>query len=403
MTLDTTTLQAAFGAIAITLFMLFYTVSFRQTRSAYSAWWCAAIAFFFTGTTSYLLDGTVHQVWANPLGNTLLVTGAVCVWAGARTLRTSRPGWLQLAAAPLLTLAASALDDPAVNSWSGGPVFLGMMSLAIGLASWELWRLPSSYSRVQAPLAVASALLSVLYLVRCLVFVAVGQEGYVFTTFFGSGITTLITMLLLVVVSFSAAALSAEQIATDLRARADRDALTGLLNRSGFLDLATVQADRLARTNRPGTVILADLDFFKTVNDTHGHAAGDTVLKAFADACAETVRSTDLVGRYGGEEFIFLLPGASVSRSEDITRDVSMALRGNSTPGGFEMPTVSYGIAAMEVSDYDLPAAIAAADQALYAAKASGRDTSVRAIRPAGTGAGSSAEPPQGPVRVLED
>jgi diguanylate cyclase (GGDEF)-like protein len=397
MTLDTTTLQAAFGAIAITLFMLFYTVSFRQTRSAYSAWWCAAIAFFFTGTTSYLLDGTVHQVWANPVGNTLLVMGAVCVWAGARTLRTSRPGWLQLTAAPLLTLAASALGDPAADSWSGGPVFLGMMSLAIGLASWELWRLPSSYSKVQSPLAVSSGFVAVLYLARCLAFVVEGPDGLVFTTYFGSGITTLVTMLLLVVVSFSAATLSAEQIATDLRARADRDALTGLLNRSGFLDLAATHADRLARADRPGTLILADLDFFKAVNDTHGHAAGDTVLRAFAEACTETVRSTDLVGRYGGEEFIFLLPGASVARSEDITRAVSMALRGHSTPGGFEMPTVSYGIAAIEASGYDLDAAIAAADRALYAAKNSGRDKSVRAIGPAmEKGRGSSAGPPGG-------
>jgi diguanylate cyclase (GGDEF)-like protein len=397
MTLDTTTLQIAFGAIAITLFVLFYTVSFRQTRSAYSAWWCAAIALFFTGTTSYLLDGTAHQVWANPLGNTLLVMGAVCVWAGARTLRTSRPAWLQLTAAPLLTLLASALDDPAADSWSGGAVFLGMMALSIGLASWELWRLPSSYSKVQAPLAVSSGLVAILYLARCLAFVVEGPDGYVFTTYFGSGTTTLVTMLLLVVVSFSAAALSAEQIATDLRARADRDALTGLLNRSGFLDLAATHTDRLARADRPGTLILADLDFFKAVNDTHGHAAGDTVLQAFAEACTETVRSTDLVGRYGGEEFIFLLPGASVSRSEDITRAVSLALRGHSTPGGFEMPTVSYGIAAIEASDYDLDAAIAAADRALYAAKASGRDRSVRAVGPALEQGRDSSAGPAGP------
>jgi diguanylate cyclase (GGDEF)-like protein len=103
------------------------------------------------------------------------------------------------------------------------------------------------------------------------------------------------------------------------------------------------------------------------------------------------------VGRYGGEEFIFLLPGASVARSEDITRAVSMALRGHSTPGGFEMPTVSYGIAAIEASGYDLDAAIAAADRALYAAKNSGRDKSVRAIGPAmEKGRGSSAGPPGG-------
>lgn len=400
MTLDITTLRVAFGAVAVTLFVLFYTVSFRQTRSAYSAWWCAAIAFFFTGSTGYLLDGTVHQVWANPLSNTLLVMGTVSVWAGARTLRTSKPAWLQLSAAPLLTLLASVVDTPATNTWSGGPVFLGMMSLTIGLASWELWRLPSSYSRVEAPLAVASALVSVLYFVRCIAFIAEGQNGYVFTTYVGSGVTTLITLVLLVVVSFSAAALSAEQIATDLRARADRDALTGLLNRSGFLDLAALHTDRLARAGRPGALILADLDFFKAVNDTYGHAAGDAVLRAFAEASTETVRSTDLVGRYGGEEFIFLLPGASAARSEDIARDVSMALQGRSAPDGFDMPTVSYGIAALDALDYDLDATIAAADQALYAAKASGRDKAVRAIRPAGTTGGSSAEPPHGSVRT---
>ncbi|WP_052273791.1 GGDEF domain-containing protein [Arthrobacter sp. L77] len=400
MTLDITTLRVAFGAVAITLLVLFYTVAFRQTRSAYSAWWCAAILFFCIGSSIHLLDGTHHQVWANPAANTLSVMGTVSVWAGARTLRTGRPRRLQLAAAPLLTLLASVVDSPATNSWSGGAVFLGMMALTIGLASWELWHLPSSYSRVQAPLAAASGAVAVLYLARCIAFVAGGSDGYVFTTFFDSSITALVTLVLLVIVSFSAAALSAEQIAADLRTRADRDALTGLLNRAGFLDLAHLHVDRLARTERPGALILADLDFFKAINDTHGHAAGDSVLKAFAQACSETVRVTDLVGRYGGEEFIFLLPGASVSRTEDITRDVSLALRVQPTPGGFVMPTVSYGISSIEASGYDLEAAIAAADRALYTAKAGGRDRSVQAVGSADRRHGTSPESPDDTVRV---
>ncbi|WP_434993313.1 GGDEF domain-containing protein [Arthrobacter sp. Ld5] len=398
MTLDITTLRVAFGAVAITLLVLFYTVAFRQTRSAYSAWWCAAILFFCAGSSGYLLDGTQHQVWANPAANTLSVLGTVSVWAGARTLRSSRPGWLQLSVAPLLTLLASALDSPATNEWSGGPVLLGMMSVTIGLASWELWRLPGSYSRVQAPLAAASGAVAVLYLARCIAFVAGGPDGYLFRTFFGSSITALVTLVLLVVVSFSAAALSAEQIASDLRARADRDGLTGLLNRTGFLDLAHLHVDRLARTERPGALILADLDFFKAVNDTHGHAAGDRVLEAFAQACTETVRTTDLVGRYGGEEFIFLLPGASAARAEDITRDVSLALRVQPTPGGFATPTVSFGISSIGACGYDLDASIAAADRALYAAKAGGRDRAVQAVGPADPGGGPFPESPDDAV-----
>lgn len=400
MELDIGTLRVAFGVVAITLFVLFYTVSFRQTRSSYSAWWCAAIAFFFTGSSGYLLDGTAHQVWANPTANTLLVMGTVSVWAGVRSLRSSRPAWLQLAVAPLLTLLAAVVDDPANTIWPGGSVFLGMMFLPIGLAAWELWRLPRSYSRVQTPLAVATSCLALLYLGRCVSFIVGGEDGYVFTSYFGSEITALLTLVLLVVVAFSAAALSAEQITSDLRTRASRDALTGLLNRAGFQDLAGARVEQLKRTNCPGTLIIADLDHFKVVNDTHGHAAGDAVLKAFAAATNETVRATDLVARYGGEEFVFLLPGASLSRSEEITRSVSSALQGYSTLGELSMPTVSYGIAAVDAVGYDLDAVIAAADQALYAAKAGGRDRTVRAIRPAGEGPGSAAEVPRSALSV---
>jgi diguanylate cyclase (GGDEF)-like protein len=142
-----------------------------------------------------------------------------------------------------------------------------------------------------------------------------------------------------------------------------------------------LQTERPARAEHPGTLILADLDCFKAVNDTYGHAAGDAVLQAFAEVATGTVRSTDLVGRYGGEEFIILLPGATVSRSEDVTRTISTALRAHASAPGLAMPTVSYGITAIEAGDVDLVAAIASADRALYAAKASGRDRAVRAPR----------------------
>ena len=64
--LDTSTLRFAFGVVAITLLALFYFVTFQRTRSVYSAWWCVALALFLTGSAAYLLDGTVHQQWANP-------------------------------------------------------------------------------------------------------------------------------------------------------------------------------------------------------------------------------------------------------------------------------------------------------------------------------------------------
>lgn len=375
--LETTTLRVAFGVIALTLFVLFYSVTFRRTRAPYSRWWCIALALFLVGATLYLFDGSAHQVWANPLGNSTLVAGAGSVWAAARSLRAAPPKPWQLLSAAAVTAVASALDNPAVNDWSGGPVFLAMMCLMFTLASFELIRLERGFSDVQLPLAAASGLLAVFYFGRCIVFIAVGPRHPVFLTFFGSEVTTLVTMVLLIAVSFSMAALSSEQVTKDLSARANRDGLTGLLNRQGFLEIA---ADELRRRNGEGTVtlILADLDHFKAINDTYGHSAGDSILQAFATACRSTVRSTDLVSRYGGEEFVVLLSDAGADRAQEIAAEISRRLRAAESPDGITYPTVSYGITSVTNRAPDLKKMIAAADAAMYEAKANGRDTVAR-------------------------
>jgi diguanylate cyclase (GGDEF)-like protein len=378
MVLDTVTLRIAFGLMALVLVVLFYFSAFRVTRSPYSAWWCGALLFFLSGSGCFLLDGTPHQWWANPLGNTLLVHGGVAVWAGARSLRTVQPPKWAFTGIPLVTLVASLLDHPATNTWSGGPVFLAAMSLTVGLASRELWRLEPGYSRVRIPMAVAAGGLSAYYFFRWLAFLVEGPDGPVFVTVFGSAVTTMVTMVLLVVVSFSMAGLSTEQQTRALRVVASRDDLTGLLNRKAFLDLAAEQLADRTITGGSGALILADLDHFKVVNDTHGHAAGDLALQAFADACVATVRSTDLTGRYGGEEFVILVPGASAERAETIVEEISSRLAGAAAPDGMEMPTASYGISTYDGGTSDVDRLIAAADAALYRAKSLGRNRAAR-------------------------
>ncbi|MFJ4171523.1 diguanylate cyclase [Paenarthrobacter sp. NPDC089714] len=374
MILDTTTLRIAFGLLTLVLAALFYFSAYRPTRSAYSGWWCVALLSFLTGAGCFLLDGSAHQVWANPLGNTLLAYGAVAVWAGARSLRSLTLSAWAAAALPVLTLVSSLLDNPAINAWSGGPVFLASMSLGLGLSSYELWRLEPGYSRVRIPMAVASGVLAVFYCLRWIAFLAVGQTGLVFVTVFGSAVTTMVTMVLLVVVSFSMSALSSEQQTRALRVVASRDDLTNLLNRKAFMDLAAEHlADRTVTPNT-GALILADLDHFKAINDTHGHAAGDSALRSFADACTASVRPTDLVARYGGEEFVLLLPGAGPERAEAIAREISKHLASVPAPDGVLMPTVSYGIAQYHVGTSQLADLIEAADRAMYQAKALGRN-----------------------------
>ncbi|TLM88291.1 diguanylate cyclase [Pseudarthrobacter sp. NamE5] len=378
MVLDTATLRIAFGLMALVLAFLFYFSAYRVTRSPYSGWWCLALLFFLTGSACFLLDGTPHQLWANPAGNVLLVHGGVAVWAGARSLRTVLPPMWAFTGIPLVTLVASVVDSPATNTWSGGPVFLAAMSLTIGLAARELWRLEPGYSRVRIPMAAAAGGLSFFYFLRWWAFMLEGQDGPVFVTVFGSAVTTMVTMVLLVVVSFSMAALSSEQQTRALRMVASRDDLTGLLNRKAFLNLAAEQLADRSVTRGSGALILADLDHFKAVNDTYGHAAGDLALQAFAEACTATVRSTDLVGRYGGEEFVLLIPGANGERAETIAEEISGRLAGTTANDGMEMPTASYGISTYDGGTKDLKGLIASADAALYTAKSLGRNRTAR-------------------------
>ncbi|HJW00847.1 MAG TPA: GGDEF domain-containing protein [Arthrobacter sp.] len=381
MVLDTATLRIAFALMALVLGLLFYFSAYRFTRSPYSGWWCLALVFFLTGSAAFLFNGTAHQWWANPLGNVLLVHGGVAVWAGARSLRTVPPPRWLFTAIPLVALVASAVDNPGTNTWAGGAVFLAAMSLTVGLASRELWRLEPGYSRVRVPMAAAAAGMSAFYLARLVVFLLEGPDGPTFVTFFGSAVTTLVTMVLLVVVSFSMAALSSEQQTRALRMVATRDDLTGLLNRKAFLDLAGEYLADPAVTRASGALILADLDHFKAVNDTYGHAAGDAALQAFAGACRDTVRATDLTGRYGGEEFILLIPGATADRAERIADAISQRLSDSAHRDGPRMPTASYGIATYDAGTQGLEALIAAADAALYQAKSEGRNRTARSDR----------------------
>ncbi|MGJ9422802.1 GGDEF domain-containing protein [Aeromicrobium sp. CF3.5] len=380
MEIDTATLRLAFMIIALTLLVLFYFATYRVTRSPYCGWWCVALAAFLSGSAAYLLDGTPHQWWANPAGSILLTFGATSSWAAARSLRTSSPPLWSLLTGPALVGAMAAADSPSTNDWSGGTWYLLMVATMFGMGAAELVRLGPRRPPATMAMIAAATLASGLYFFRLIAYLAVGPRDGFFTTYAGSEVTTLTNSVLLVTVSYSMTALSTDQTTTELRRRATHDGLTNLLNHTEFFSRAAAGMQQVQRTGTPGTLILADLDHFKRINDTHGHQAGDEVLKAFAAACLATVRSTDLVGRYGGEEYVLFLSGSTVDDAADIASSIS---RGLSAASGVRdlHPTASYGIA--EVGpDMTLVELVAAADAALYRAKESGRDRYVVDGRP---------------------
>lgn len=166
-----------------------------------------------------------------------------------------------------------------------------------------------------------------------------------------------------------------ERDETELYKLATIDMLTGLYNRRAFIDLAGREIARARRQKSPFAVLMIDLDLFKRVNDDYGHQAGDQVLADFAAVAMHCVRTEDLVGRYGGEEFCILLPGATIQPAitiaERLRGEVSLRPLGNLP----RVTTVSIGVAACCGADaVSLDAALARADEALYRAKHEGRD-----------------------------
>ena len=171
----------------------------------------------------------------------------------------------------------------------------------------------------------------------------------------------------------------------ELRVQSMRDGLTGLWNRAAFLDLFQRELKRAKRKNGHTGLLLLDLDNFKQINDTYGHLAGDEVLGEVARRLCDNVRSYDLVGRYGGEEFFIALPGSNreVLRERAETIRKSICCEPIHVSRGDVSITLSVG-AAVASGEQSISEVLAIADVGLYKAKDSGRNLSVICEKPPG-------------------
>ena len=166
-----------------------------------------------------------------------------------------------------------------------------------------------------------------------------------------------------------------ERVELGLIKAANVDALTGIANRSALFENAARLLKRCQQAGSPFSLIMFDLDHFKVINDTLGHQSGDRILQAFANIARDALRPSDLVGRYGGEEFAVVLPGATIETAYVIAERVRQAFARNYRffDGQPLNATVSGGIVSASPSA-TLEMIFDAADKAMYAAKNAGRN-----------------------------
>lgn len=154
------------------------------------------------------------------------------------------------------------------------------------------------------------------------------------------------------------------------------DGLTGLLNHKHILELLDREISRSRRYGHSVSVLMLDIDHFKNVNDTYGHQTGDTVMRRLADLFYDAIRENDLVGRYGGEEFLILLPDSDIQSGVQTAQRIRKKVQDLEieTSGGNVSVTVSIGISSYPQYGPDANSVICAADAALYRAKSNGRN-----------------------------
>jgi diguanylate cyclase (GGDEF)-like protein len=375
---DPRTLLMAAISVSLFLAILSFVVG-RANKLPAVASMGVGVLFLAAGFTVIALRGVAlserSSVYA---GGVLTLLGTIWLLRVARTSRrepTRDPvGWT-IAAVTLLGMIA-VYETPGVpNAWLSTLHSVGMAVL-ISRAAWLFASEPDPALRAPTWLTVGVLALTVVMLLARGVLVLTVRDFNVLHENDASVVLLGTVCVFVLGGTFGVVWLELARLQADLTRLAATDPLTGLRNRRSFAVEFERETSRSARSGVGFSVALFDLDRFKGVNDRYGHLAGDEVLRAFARVIDDCVRNQDLPARYGGEEFVVLLAGAAREAGREIAERIRRALESSTIfAAGAEIHvTASAGVAAYGEDGKDFDSLLHAADTALYAAKAAGRN-----------------------------
>src|SRR5215475_11023389 len=308
--LDITTLVIVATCITALLGLLLLS-AWAQERIRALAWW----------GTAYLIGGSSVAIWSvenliSPplppgMANALLFVACGMIWSAARIFHGRPVLWVAMCAGAMAWAVACMVPDFA--HWTLARIVLSslIVSAYTFLTAAELWRerrktLLRRWPAIFVPILHGAVFLFPIPLASLLP----AERGIVTLASGWIAVFALETMLYVVGTAFIVLVLAKERTVRIQRDAASTDELTGILNRRGFFASAQQLVARQAKKGEPVSVLMFDLDDFKSVNDRFGHPVGDAALQLFATVASTTLRATDIVARFGGEEFIAMLPGS---------------------------------------------------------------------------------------------
>ncbi len=350
------------------VFLLFLWLRDRTVRAL--GWWGIA----------YVIGGIAVALWSVKLFvplplpreiiDALLFIACGIIWKGARVFHGRRTPPLAVFAGGLIWLVICQLD--VVPPSGVARVVFGslIISTYIVLTAAELRRNRRKPQTARWRAILIPALHGAVFLSPIFLAVKGGNAGEAWFALFA-----LQTLLYVVGTAFMVVVMANERAEMIYKTAAATDPLTGLFNRRGFFDAALQLLARQKKKKEMATVLMFDLDHFKSINDRFGHAVGDDAIRLFAQTARSSMRANDIIGRLGGEEFAAILPGG-LDTAANVAERVRIAFEAAAKEfGGHRIAaTVSIGATAASASSAEIVALIARADAALYAAKQSGRN-----------------------------
>lgn len=373
--LDGSTLLLVNAIVCVSSGILYWLDVRRQPHAA-ALWWGLTFAFATLPGVVYVAAFSLGQPWLYPVGNGIVVLAVAFIWSGARAFNGRTVPVAAWFAGPLIVAGWPLLMERDYHEWSGGLPFLVAIAVYCLAASREFLKPRGERLQNHVILGVAVLGAGSYYAARAAGLLAWGPGHPLFKAILGPEIATLVVLLLIMVCSFSLVALGKEMSEVALRRAASTDGLTQVMNRAAFTRLADEQLGAIAAAEAPAAALLFDLDHFKSINDTFGHAAGDQILIRCAETVAKCLGAGDLFCRYGGEEFAVLLPGLPADKAVRVAERILASIRAVAvqTERGLIRPTASIGLACALPGEVDIAALLDRADQALYEAKQAGRN-----------------------------
>jgi diguanylate cyclase (GGDEF)-like protein len=341
------------------------------------AWWGFSDLMRALSVVLFGLRGSVPDLISIDLANTILFSSFALTWTGARLFDGRGVQPLGLVAGAAIWLIFCGI--PGMMELTDLRVLV-CSSIVAGytwLTAYEFWRGRSEPLLSRWPAIFMLFVHGSLFLLRTPLSRVLPWSPN--SEVFGSvwlAVLSFEALLFTIALAFILLAMAKERTEFRHKTAALVDPLTGIANRRAFLTEGTQIVRRQSINGCPGAVLLIDLDHFKSINDRFGHAIGDRVLQVFAESASANIKTTDLIGRVGGEEFAAVLYNVDRDRALTIAERIRSAFAAAAVEvdGRPAMATVSVGIVFNEDSTFDVPTLLAQADQALYHAKERGRN-----------------------------